>query len=188
MSNQLFDKEYEELVKISTKLHEQYVDEDSMWINSPFGWIKQRPSRTIGAIGEKLVDAWLTEHGFNVTHSPNSNADRIVNGKKLEIKFSTLWKTGTYTFQQIRDQDYDFVIMLGISPHSVHCWVLEKEVIMKLWKEDHVISSQHGGKQGADTAWVELSPQNDNKAFAPYGVTLQDALASVSRITGVKYK
>ena len=59
--------------------------------------------------------------GFDVAKSPDSQADRIIAGARAEIKTSTLWKNGVYMFQQLRDQNYAFVICLGISPLNAHC-------------------------------------------------------------------
>ena len=78
------------------------------WQDSPFSWIRSRHSTTKGKIGEKLVAAWCKTNGFDVSKSPDSEADCIIGGYRFEIKFSTPWKdgkTGTYAFQQIRDQN-----------------------------------------------------------------------------------
>ena len=40
-----------------------------------------------------------------------------------------------YKFQQLRDQNYEFAICLGISPFSAHCWVLPKAEIMDRWRD-----------------------------------------------------
>jgi len=42
------------LVAIVAGLEAQYLEGDSHWIGSPFAWIKTRPSRQVGAIGEKI--------------------------------------------------------------------------------------------------------------------------------------
>ena len=85
-------------------------------------------SRKKGKIGEELASKYLEKKGFRVTRSPDVEADRIIAGKRAEIKMSTLWEGGFYKFQQLRDQNYDFAICIGISPFDVHCWVLPKDV------------------------------------------------------------
>ena len=64
------------------------------WKGSPFAWIRNRPSRQIGTIFEKLVAEYLTDKGFDVAGSPDGEADRIVNDVRVEIKSSTLWAGG----------------------------------------------------------------------------------------------
>ena len=142
-----------------------------------------RPSRSIGAIGEKIVASWLAMHDFNVQRSPDSEADRVVEGKRIEIKFSTLWEAGQYVFQQIRNQNYEIIVFLGVSPNDAHCWVLPKLKVMELWHTG-VICGQHTGQGGGDTAWVHLHPSNDNPYFAPYGNSLHEALNAISKLVG----
>ena len=73
-----------------------------MWEGSPFQWIKNCPSRSVGAIGEKLVENWCREQVFEVRKSLNSAHDRLNAGLKVEIKFSTLWSNNPiFRFQQI---------------------------------------------------------------------------------------
>ena len=188
MSQNSNTREFQELVGISQTLQKEYAEENKQWTGSPFEWIKHRPSRSIGAIGEKIVTAWLALHDFNVARAPDTEADRVVENKRLEIKFSTLWKNGTYLFEQIRDQNYDFAVFLGFSPHDAHCWVLPKADLMRMWKTERRISSQHGGSAGSDTAWVRVSPSMsgapDDATMEPYGNGLKEALLAISAITG----
>ena len=181
-------QEFANLVGISELLGREYVDDDKQWIGSPFEWIKRRPSRSIGAIGEKMVSAWLAMHDFSVQRSPDTEADRIIEGHRVEIKFSTLWKNGTYLFEQIRDQNYEFAIFLGVSPNAAHCWVVPKSDLIRLWKDENKISSQHGGQHGSDTAWARVSPSKktatDDLVLSPYGNDLAKAIESVARIVG----
>lgn len=192
MSNNSTTQEYRELVGISQMMQSEYSEENKQWKGSPFEWIKHRPSRSIGAIGEKIVSAWLAMHDFAVARSPDAEADRLVEGKRVEIKFSTLWKTGTYLFEQIRDQNYDLAVFLGVSPQDAHCWVVPKLDLIRLWKKEHRISSQHGGTSGTDTAWVRLSPSltdaTDDSALCAYGNGLADALKRISELTGFSPK
>lgn len=166
---------------VTDNMKEKYINEDDMWKNSKFYWIKNLPSRTIGAIGEKIVEQWLTSNNFSVKRSPDSEADRIVNEKRVEIKFSTLWKGGFYKFQQIRNQNYDFIILFGLSPNDCHCWVMEKKQIMKL-KMCGVIEGQHTGSHGNETSWIQLYPNNKNDYFKDNGNTLSKAISLINKI------
>jgi len=178
------DPEVGILIALSQALEAEYQSENAEWDNSPFAWIKRRPSRQVGAIGEKLVAGWLAARGFNVTRSPDSQADRVIENKRAEIKFSTLWQNGGYKFQQLRDQDYDFVICLGVSPFHAHCWVIPKEDVMRLWKVEKKISGQHMGSEGSDTAWIDVRPDAPHAWLSSYGGSLSDAIKRVSAATG----
>ena len=54
------DTDLETLFSIATVLKSSYVRDEAEdpWINSPFAWIKTRPSRQVGKIGEQLVAEW----------------------------------------------------------------------------------------------------------------------------------
>jgi len=146
---------FQMLASIAAKLKGHYVREgpDDPWAGSPFGWIRALPSRQVGKIGEQLVEGLCKAMGLDVKSSGDSEADLIIAGRRVEVKFSTLWESGHYKFQQIRDQNYEFAVCLGISPFDVHCWVISKELLRQ-----HVIghTPQHPGKRGTDTFWLSF--------------------------------
>ena len=154
--------------KLSQSLVSEYLDPDNdPWAGSPFAWIKARPSRQIGAIGEKLVTNWALSKNFTVRKSPDSDADRIIQGHRVEIKFSTLWAdNGLFRFQQIRDQDYQYCFCMGVSPFDVHAWFIPKS---ELLKPRPGLSHQHGGVDGNDTMWLSFAQTAVPSWLAPFG-------------------
>jgi len=175
------DPEVRDLARYAGLLRDEYLkDEPDPWQDSPFGWIKTRPSsRQVGAIGERLVEAWLAAKGFDVVKSPDSEADRLIEGRRVEIKFSTLWKSGMYKFQQIRDQNYDYVFALGISPFDAHAWVIPKPVL-KQYVIGHM--GQHTGASATDTSWLSVKVGEEPDWLTDCGGSLakaRDLLAAV---------
>lgn len=67
------------------------------WAGSPFEWLKRIPSSSRrGRAGDVLAAIWLAELGYAVTPKRNAGHDRLVNGRAVEIKLSTLWDQGVY--------------------------------------------------------------------------------------------
>lgn len=168
---QFSDIESKLLGDLAEDLRPQYEEADFMWVGSPFAWIKSRPSRQIGAIGEKLVSNWCKTKGFEIERTGDSDADRVINGHRVEIKFSTLWSdNGIYKFQQIRDQDYEYCFCLGVSPFEVQAWFIPKNEIRN--PRPPALTHQHGGSEGRDTLWLSFAAVNPPVWLAPFGGTL----------------
>jgi len=135
-----------------------YPEGDIRWEGSPYQWIQTRPPRQKGAIGEALLARWLDGLNLPVCKSRGSSSDRRVGKARIEIKLSFLWKTGLYRFMQIRDQDYDHLVCLGLSPDLFHCWVIPKAVVLEKWEARDGIEPQHGGSTSTETAWLAVTP------------------------------
>lgn len=167
------DSDVRLVVELATSKEASYTESDAMWIGSPFRWIKARPSRQIGKIGEELAEAWCVAKGFTVERSPDSDADRIISGHRVEIKFSTLWTDNRiYKFQQIRNQNYDYCFCIGVSPFDVHAWLIPKNELRENRPPSFV--PQHGGRAGLDTKWLSFEADSPPKWLKPFGGQLSD--------------
>lgn len=166
------DQEVRALANIYESLKGEYTNPaQDIWAESPFAWIRTRPSRQRGKIGEQLIAGWCAARDLDVVRSPDSDADRIIEGKRIEIKLSTLWANGHYKFQQIRDQKYDYLLCIGISPFDVHAWIMKKsELPLEL------MPHQHGGGSGRDTRWMTVRPDNIPPRLNEFGGTLAQVL------------
>ena len=180
------DPEVQLLAALAAGLRSEYeTKEDLIWSQSPFGWIKGQASRRRGAIGEKLVAGWCAARDINVLRSPDAEADRILEGFRTEIKFSTLWANQSYKFQQIRDQDYQLLVCLGVSPFAAHAWVFEKEFLVSNTGLVAGLSHQHGGVEDRDTAWLSVSPTAVHPWMDAYGGDLRTAMRRLQTLVGL---
>ncbi len=166
------EADFETLAHLSIALREQHIARtDFLWEGSPFEWIRNEPSRRRGKIGEQLIEGWCVEMGLAVESSPDSDCDLLVGGRRVEVKFSTLWENGLVVFQQIRNQDYHFMICLGVTPNDARLWIIPK---YELFSQPEGISPQHGGSAGRDTLWMRVSFINPPRWLSAYGGTLRE--------------
>jgi hypothetical protein len=167
------DPEVQALAGISGTLQLDYAaPATDPWAGSPFEWIlQQRSSRRKGKIGEQLVAGWCAAKNFDVVRSGDSEADRLIEGHRVEIKLSTLWEAGVYKFQQIRDQRYEYLFCLGLAPFDARAWLIPKPILLQ-----HVIGymGQHTGASGTDTAWLSVPASNPQPWLEAYGGRLAD--------------
>ena len=177
--------EYGEIVSIAQSLRHEWRREHAEWMGSPFEWIKLCPERAQSIIGEKIVSSWLALHDFNIERSADSESNRVIEGKRVVVKFSTQGKDGDYVFHQIKDGQYDFVIFFGIAPDDAHCWIVPKFDLLRICRTGETPMSK--AKTVTD-ACVHLNLErimtDQDEAFSKYGNGLHDALVSISRLTG----
>jgi hypothetical protein len=166
------DEHLKKFIEVTNGLSEKYAKHLEGWMDSPFSWILTLPSRTRGAVGEEIVATWLVSNGCKVARAGQSGFDRIVNNVNIEIKFSTLWKSGGFKFQQLRDQDYAYVFCLGVSPATVQAWLIPKAIA---WEH---ATPQHGGAIGKDTKWLCFQADSPPKWMSDYGGSLAEALTA----------
>lgn len=176
------DPDVRVLVDKAATLEPNYMKSNREWVDSPFAWILPCPPAQIGAIGKHLVTDWLESQGFTVMPFVGKGADRIVNNKRVAIKFSTLWDEGIYKFQQIREQEYEILICLGISPFDAHAWVFSKEFLMEQRGILPGLDIQHAGKGGQDTAWIDVRLGAPEQWLSQGGGTLRSATKVLSEL------
>jgi hypothetical protein len=146
------------------ELHQPVTTE---WSASPFAWLLDLPSGTRGAVGRRLIEEWINSMGVPV-HQETANNQRyvVVNGHRVQVKMSTLWNNGTYRFQQIRDQDYEYVLCLGLSPDDVHAWFIPKN---ELFVHLRGTAGQHTGAGARETFWLTTSPSGSEGWLDDHG-------------------
>lgn len=176
------DPEFQTLVEIADALKTEagVLPEEDPWHDSPFEWIKRIDSSSRkGKIGALLVERWCEELGLTVAPSQDREADRLISGRRVEIKFSTLWEKGFYMFQQIRDEDYEYAICLALSPLAAHCWVIPKTLL-----DANVIGKrgQHKGKDAEDTDWLKIDPDSPEEWLSDCGGSLTRASEALRKL------
>ena len=113
-------------------------------------------SKKKGAIGEVIIDKlW----GDIVKKRNNSDNDRIINGKLIEVKFSSKWENKTtFKWQQFRpEQNPDYYLCLGVFPDNR--WFFYTFTSNGIYKH---LGVQHGGKKAlkTNTYWLDFDPTN----------------------------
>lgn len=147
------------LMGILKGMEAKYPPYPEAWSESPFRWVLTQPSATKGAIARQLIMHWAKLHGAFMKQVSREKQIYLELGETLiQVKFSTLWDSDYYRFQQIRDHAYDYCLCLGIAPYDVNAWLIPKSVL-----DVHVIGTrgQHTGSDSGETWWLEASPSRN---------------------------
>jgi hypothetical protein len=175
--------EFERLAACAVRVSAEYTAGPDPWKGSPFAWMRGLQASPRGKAGKQLVECLLKHKGYRTSGPNSSDYDLRVNDSRVEIKTSTLWESGVYKFQQVRDQDYDVLLGLGLSPFDAHVWVWTKAELL-----EHVIGRlvQHGGRRGKDTAWISIDPARPAAWMSRSGGSLDAGLARFGELIAVE--
>ena len=168
--------EFVMLVATSTYLKEELEDSSDLWKNSPLEWILKLPPRKKGKLGRKMVTSWLASKDLIIDTARDASETILINGHKIAIKFSTLWTTGDYKFQQIRSTGYEYVLCFGLSPFEAHCWFFERKYVISNAKKQH-----KGGNKSE--YWITINPNNPPDWAVEFGGTLDQVYETLRKQT-----
>lgn len=146
-------------------------------------------SKQKGVFGELFSDQFLLERNFIVSHSTNSDHDRVVNGIKTEIKFSaalteTNKKTGIK--RRIKDKfmmnhigiekDWDRLIFIGINPNVDESRIVffEKEDIKKIINNKDYFRKQAGGDAAENDDYMSSAGSLKKLIFSNFAKSLEE--------------
>jgi site-specific DNA-methyltransferase (adenine-specific) len=160
--------EFEMLASLAMYIRNDIEEQNEIWESSPFEWVPQLPAAKKGKLGKNLIASWCAAKGLSINYPKDKRANLIINGNRIATKFSSLWADGSYKFQQIRNNGYDYLICLGISPSDAHCWVFKREFIIEK------ALPQHSGSKGAEY-WLSINPEIPPEWTKECGGSLTDA-------------
>jgi len=95
---------------------------DKKWDNKPLYFVKILANSSKGDLAEEFVVKYCRALGFKVEDKKTrlGDYDKIINGKKFEIKMATEDLGGHFQFNHLRyDYKYDGVICIGCAPDSI---------------------------------------------------------------------
>ncbi len=140
------------VTKYTDVLKTKYGGIDPRWDRSPFLWIKTASSRKSGKVGEDIVRMMMTCAGSKVLPSIDTKHDLRIDGKKCEVKLSTLNESDGFIFNALAEEGYDEICLLGIEPFRIRLWKITKDIGESVWRKQH--------RGGDATFWILF--QNDN--------------------------
>ena len=171
-----FSNDYKQLAVDSSIIRSRLQVQNDQWKSSPFEWVLQLPARTKSKLGKHLVMSYLARNGLRISETRNKSGVMIlVDSKIVSIKFSTLWDSGNYKFQQIRNSGYDYLLCFGLSPNDAHCYLFEKDYVIRHANE------QHKGTRGAEY-WISINPNDPPTWTKGYGSTIDKAIPVIKEL------
>ena len=167
------------LALTSSDLQKGLEEKSEFWKNSPFEWITQLSPRAKGSISRQLLTKWLQWHNIPISKVIDSSETIEINNIEFAIKFSTLWKSGVYKFQQIKVDGPDYIICFGLSPFVAHCWVINKNLAIEEG------NPQHKGTDNSEY-WVSINPNEIPEWIKPFGGDFDEAIKVIKSSAKMK--
>jgi hypothetical protein len=180
---------YTLLAQQSTVIRQQYPDalteEDMAWEESPFDWFRKKASATKGKIGRDLVFSLIQAAGFQ----PARRGMGIeVNGKTVRVKLSMMWGAGSLTFEQIKNDPFDYLACLGLYPDNSYGWLIPKDelIVDGNAQEREGFSGQHTapGELPSDFWLQNVSVVNPYQWLTQYGGTTVQMSGAIQQLLG----
>ena len=157
-------------IATSTNAYKEVIEknQNSVWVGSTFEHHKGLSSKAKGSWGERLTCDILEGLGANVPRRKNgknkkpqgsgTDFDIYVDNKTIEVKTSFAWDEteDSFTWQQIRDQEYEYIVFVGVNPNECKAWFATKDDLVKeiFGRNEY---RQHAGKDGEqELYWIQV--------------------------------
>lgn len=104
------------------------------WDGARFRNIKMVGATNVGQVGEQFAVEMLCEAGYEAEQNPQKRGewDIRANGRTMEVKCASEDTNGGFQFNGVRyDTKYDFLLVVGISPESIHFRFYKRRELME---------------------------------------------------------
>lgn len=110
--------------------------------DSPFAWMIPLAPVSKGRAGLMVVRELMHMNGY-ITRDAKGIAQSFITVKGVvKVKTSLLWDNGTFVFEQIEDDPYDFLAMLGLMHHDACFWLCTKKLALTNSHDQHKSQSR----------------------------------------------
>ena len=175
------DPDVQAVANLAITLESQWLTDDEPWRGSPFSWIRNRTLAQKSKILVDLVGPWLGTQGYDVRPSADAESDRLVAGKRVEIRTSTPWDDGSYRFQPVRNQKWDVLVCFGLAPFDARCWAIGKKAVLEQWGKDGGIPVSKSKEEGENGS-LRVIPGQEPDWLKPHGGPLSDARKALPKL------
>lgn len=163
--------EFQALAASISHLQKDLEKINDLWKGSPFEWLLQLSPRKKAKLGRQMTTRWLVRNGVSFDLGGDSNEALRIKGWRIAVKFSVVDKKGIYRFQQIRADDCDYALCLGISPFEAHCWLFSREDILR-----------HGARRRKTEYGLLINPKVPPAWAQKCGGTLESAVRLIKNL------
>jgi len=148
-------------------VYDNYENRTNPWIGTSYEKHYELDNKQKGSKGEEILEALFVKLGCQVEKPLNTDHDRLVNGLKLECKFSIaqLEKGKIKPFKWMMNhvaegKDWEWLCFAGVNPegHDSVVRLISKDKFKKLKKNEEefrkYFSPQAGGKKADNDDWM----------------------------------
>lgn len=166
-----------DMTDILIGLKENYQNKRAAeWVGSPFEFLVPKYTiKNIGCLGEEAVAQYCAVHNVPYRHSIDTEYDCTIYDIPVEIKFTTRSNDHRYTINQIRDQRYAYILVIGVYSGGIEYWLIPKT-------EAALYShGQHGGATATETRSMVIKKNKRNRWCDKYYHTSMETVVATLR-------
>jgi hypothetical protein len=166
---------WQQLLNANATAQKQSSGKTRPWpANSPFAWLLPLAPVSKGAAGLRIVRELMHLNGYTTGKASGIAQAFSSNHGIIKTKISLEWNSGNFVFEQIRDDPYDFLAMLGLCPEDAFIWLCPK----------HVALAESASQQAPQSRWIHVDPVTPPIGFAGCGGPIADAAVTFKTVLG----
>jgi hypothetical protein len=127
-----------------------------------------------GRAGLLMVRELLALNGYATTRAKGIAQSLTVKKLVVKVKLSLEWEDATFAFEQIEDDPYDLLAMLGLRPREGFLSMCPKAIALR----------NAAGQHKQPSRWVVFSPSAPPRWLAPHGGNVSQLAATLSAAFG----
>lgn len=182
------------LTECAETVYERYCCRENPWVGTCYEKHYELDSKKKGSKGEEILEEFFVSHGCKVEKPLSPGHDRLVNGVKLECKFSLsqidtrVGRAGKirpnwWMMNHVAEgKDWEWLCFAGVNPEGYDNVIrlFSKNVFKELKRNEKefqkYFSSQQGGKKSDNDDWISSQNKLNNFLESEYVIGVDEWL------------